>query len=197
MSVALAERYISPEEYLAAERIAEEKSEYFDGRVVPMAGARVRHNKLASNIGFALHTRLDELAFDIYTADMRVIAASGAQYSYPDVVVAEEFVEAEAEEDNLDSPVLIVEILSKSTEKIDRGEKLMRYKQIESLQHCLLVSQTERRIEHHHRRGNDWELTVHEGLESTINLDSLQCDLPLAEVYRKVKVGPYPPGSSR
>jgi Uma2 family endonuclease len=196
MSLALAERYVSPEEYLAAERIAEEKSEYFDGRVVPMAGARRRHVRICENIAFALGVRLRDLGFDISTADMRVIAAGGAQYSYPDVVVADEYTEIEAEEDNLDDPILIVEVLSKSTEKIDRGEKLMRYKQIKSLKHCLLVSQTAHRIEHHHRFGNDWELTIYEGLDSTVNLDSLQCDLPLAEVYRKVTVGPYPPGSS-
>src|SRR5262245_5493220 len=118
MSVALAERFISPEEYLAAERVAEEKSEYFAGRVVPMSGARRRrHTRICDNIAFKLRVQLRDLGYDINATDMRVEAAGGAQYSYPDVVVSDEYEEHEAEDNNENDPILLVEVLSKSTEK--------------------------------------------------------------------------------
>src|SRR5437016_5943227 len=87
MSFATAERLITPDEYLAAEMVAEEKSEYFAGRVVPMSGALRRHSQIMANISHAIHGRLHERGYDVLTADMRVMAAGRTQYSYPDVVV--------------------------------------------------------------------------------------------------------------
>src|SRR5438132_1163639 len=130
MSVATSVRLITPDEYLTAERVAEEKSEYFAGRVVPMAGAAPRHNRLSHNIEMALGNRLDARGYEVFSKDMRVMAAGGLQYSYPDIVVADGHADFEGfyedgdyEEDILLNPVLIVEILSKSTESVDRGEK--------------------------------------------------------------------------
>lgn len=195
MSPSTIEGLISPEEYLAAERLAEEKSEYFAGRVVPMAGAAKRHNRIATNIGYALGKRLEFTTFEVFTADQQVMAASGTQYGYPDVVVAGDHAEFEdAEEYILLTPILIVEILSKSTERVDRGEKFERYKEIEALREYMLVSQTEHRVEQYTRHSDGWQLRVHEGLESSLWFESLGCDLTLSEIYRRVRVGPYPTG---
>src|SRR2546427_6146331 len=180
MSVAVAERLITPDDYLAAERAAENKSEYLAGRVVPMAGAAPRHNRLSHNVEMALCNRLDERGYEVFSKDMRVMAAGGRQYSYPDIVVADGHADFEGfydddeyEEDILLNPVLIVEILSRSTEELDRGEKFERYKQIESLNEYLLVSQTERQVEQRTRSGSIWRLTMHEGLEASIWLEAL------------------------
>src|SRR5258708_5035436 len=199
MGTATIERLISPDEYLAAERVAEEKSEYFDGRVVAMAGARRPHNRLATNISRALGNRLDERGFEVFQSDMKGMAAARSPYSYPDVVVAGDHGEYEGVEgqgdidgDILLNPVLIVEILSKSTEAVDRGEKFDRYKQIDSLCEYLLVSQRSYLVEQYTRTEDGWQLTLHEGLDSSVWFDSLECGLPLKEVYSRVRVGPYP-----
>src|SRR2546427_12582968 len=89
MSVAVAERLITPDEYLAAERVAENKSEYLAGRVVPMAGAAPRHNRLMHNIEMAFGNRLDERGYEVFSIDMRGMAEEGRQYSYLDIVVAD------------------------------------------------------------------------------------------------------------
>jgi Uma2 family endonuclease len=198
MSVAIAERLISPEEYLAAERVAEEKSEYYAGRVVPMAGALKRHNRLSRNVGYSFMKRLEESEFEVFFADMRVEAGEGDQYSYPDVVVASEhaefdgyYVDGEYEEDVLVTPLVIVEVLSKSTESYDRGEKFNRYRLIETLRDYILVSQTEHRVEHHSRTNTGWQVIVHTDLRSNLRVQSLGIDILISEIYARVRVGPY------
>lgn len=185
---------LSPEEYLEFERSSEEKHEYLDGEVFAMSGARRDHNLIAWNIGSELHGRLKDRDCEAYLGDMRVLVPKTGLYTYPDVaVVCGERRFKDATEDTLLNPVLVIEILSDSTESYDRGTKFQHYRSIDSLKEYVLVSQTEARIEKYVKQGDGfWVLSEAVGLESTISFDSINCEIPLAEVYDKIDFGHEP-----
>ena len=131
--------YVSPEDYLAREREAEFKSEYFDGEIVAFAGASLEHNRVVMNIARELSSDLKGTPCEIFSADMRVKAGRG--YVYPDVVgVCGQPVFADDRFDVLLNPALLVEVLSESTEFYDRNIKANYYRTIESLSEYLFVS---------------------------------------------------------
>ncbi len=183
--------FVSPEEYLERERRAEYKSEYFAGEIVAMAGAKRKHNLISSNITISLGTQLRDEPCEVYSNDMRVQADKEKQYSYPDVVVVcgePQF--QDSSEDVLLNPTVVVEVLSPSTEARDRGEKFLRYRQIESLTDYVLVTQNERRVEQFTKQSDgSWRLV--ETLDAgEVRLASVGCTLTLTDVYNKVKLEP-------
>lgn len=182
---------ISPQEYLEQERKAEFKSEYLNGEVFAMAGAREAHVLIASNLGFNLNLALQDKPCRVYTSDLRVrVNPKGKyMYAYPDVSVVCEKPRFEDQElDTLLNPLFLVEILSDSTEKYDRGVKSPLYRKLESLREHLLVSQSSPHVERYTRQpGGDWLLTEAEGLETSIQLSSIPVVLKLSEIYRQVE----------
>ena len=142
MATVAAQTYFTPEEYIALERKAHFKSEYFDGHIIAMSGASRQHNLIVTNISGELHVQFKGRGCEVYTNDMRVRPSPRDTYVYPDVVVV--CGEPEFEDDVFDTllnPILIVEVLSPSTERRDRGEKFTRYKHLAALQEYVLVSQ--------------------------------------------------------
>jgi Uma2 family endonuclease len=180
--------YLTPEEYLAVERKAEDKSEYIDGVMVAMTGASRRHNLLAVNITRELSHQLKGRPCETYASDMRVRISSTRLYTYPDVVVV--CGEPRFEDEHVDtllSPTLIVEVLSESTELYDRGKKFSFYRTVESLAEYLLVAQDECRVEQYVKQtGGRWLLSDFRSTEDVVELTSIQCRLALREVYEKV-----------
>jgi Uma2 family endonuclease len=135
---------MSPDEYLAFEREAECKHEYWHGEVFAMAGASREHNLLVSNLVHLLVGALQDRPCEVYPSDMRVSAASAKVFTYPDVsVVCSGPNFADDAQDTLLNPVVIIEVLSDSTEAYDRGKKFEYYRTIPSLQHYLLVAQSQ------------------------------------------------------
>jgi Uma2 family endonuclease len=133
MSTAAAQHY-TPAEYLARERAAEYKSEYVDGFIVAMSGASRIHNLITANVGRELGNQLKGRRCEVYIGDMRVKVSATCTYRYPDVVVAcGDIALEDAELDTLLNPVVIVEVLSPTTEAVDRGEKFTHYRRLESL----------------------------------------------------------------
>jgi Uma2 family endonuclease len=190
MSTAAALRY-TPAEYLARERAAEYKSEYVNGYIVAMVGASRAHNVITANIGAGLHGQLKERPCEVYIGDMRVKVSATGTYRYPDVVVAcGDIALEDAALDTLLNPVVIVEVLSPTTEAVDRGEKFAHYRRLASLQEYVLVSQGTPRIERFARRGEDWLLTEVSGIDEVLPLASIDCVLALGEVYDKVQFPP-------
>jgi Uma2 family endonuclease len=125
MTAEQAPTQVSPEEYLAWERLAETKSEYLGGYVMALSGASRRHNYVTLNIAADLHQQLRDRPCDVFTVDMRVKISETGDYTYPDVVVACGDVQFEdAELDTLLTPTVVIEVLSPSTERNDRGLKL-------------------------------------------------------------------------
>ncbi len=179
---------MSPQEYLEFERKSEEKHEYFAGEIFAMAGARRRHNVIAWNFGSELNRRLKGRNCEAYPADMRVWVPKTGLYTYPDLVVV--CGEPNFQDDVFDTllnPILIIEVLSESTENYDRGKKFQHYRSIESLHEYVLVSTDEARIEKFEKTGDGfWFLSEAVGIEAEIELTSIECRIPLAEVYDKI-----------
>jgi Uma2 family endonuclease len=181
----------SPEEYLALEREADFKSEYFDGEVFAMSGASEHHNLIAANVIRELGNQLKRRPCKVYPSDMRVKVSATGLYTYPDVVVVcGEAAFDDAQRDTLVNPTVLVEVLSGSTEAYDRGKKAEHYRRLPSLQAYVLVAQHEPQLEHYARQPDGrWLLSEAHGLEASIDLPSIQCTLELAEVYDKVVLG--------
>jgi Uma2 family endonuclease len=185
---AAARPYLSPQEYLARERLAEIKSEYYDGEVFAMAGGSKEHSIIAVNTAGSLNAQLADRPCEVYNSDMRVQVAEEGPYTYPDVtVVCGEPQFADTEVDTLLNPTLMVEILSPTTEAWDRGGKFEGYQQVPSLQEYVLIAQDRPRVEQYARQAEgQWLLTVTSGLEGIVSLPSIGCALALREVYRKI-----------
>jgi Uma2 family endonuclease len=179
---------MTPEEYLAAERKAETRSEYFAGEVFAMVGASKRHNLIAANIIRVLGNQLLDRPCNVYPSDMRVKVSATGKYTYPDVVVAcEPELFDDAENDTLLNPVVIVEVLSASTEAYDRGKKFEQYQQIASLTEYILVAQEPYRIEQYVRRSDkEWRYSEYHAVEEVIKINVIGCEIALKDAYAKV-----------
>jgi Uma2 family endonuclease len=179
--------YVTPEEYLARERRAESRSEYVDGRIYAMTGASEPHNLIALNVASELRARFRGRPCRVYASDMRVKVGETGMYTYPDVVaVCGQPRFEDAHVDTLLDPTVIVEVLSPSTERYDRGEEFAHYRRLASLQEHVLVAQDRVRVEHFARRGEQWLLTEFSDLDGAHALPSLDCTLPLRDVYERV-----------
>ena len=178
---------ITPAEYLALERRAQEKSEYVNGRVYARPGGSRLHNLIVGNILVELRTQLRGRPCEAYVSDMRVKVQRTGMYTYPDVVaLCEEPRLEDAELDTLLNPSVIVEVLSPLTESYDRGEKFAHYRRLDSLQEYVLVAQAIRRIEHFRREGEHWVLTEISDPDGELTFSSLGCVLRLADIYDRV-----------
>jgi Uma2 family endonuclease len=190
----LAQPVVTPAEYLALERRAREKSEYVNGRIYAMSGASRLHNLIAGNIFGELRNQLRGRPCEVYVNDMRVKVQRTGMYTYPDVVaVCDEPRLEDAELDTLLNPSVIVEVLSPSTERYDRGEKFAHYRRLESLQEYVLVAQGTPRVEHFRREGDHWVLTEISDPGGELGLSSVGCVLKLADIYDRVD---FPPGGA-
>ena len=182
--------YLTPEEYLAIERAAEYKSEYYAGEMFALAGASRRHNLVTLNLGAELRGRLKGKPCISFANDMRVKVDLLGKYAYPDVVVAcgEPLFES-TDQDTLLNPTVIVEVLSESTEAYDRGRKFEHYRKIESLMEYILVAQDQYRIEQYLRQSDGrWIFTEIAGVDTTLVLSSIGCEIPLNEIYHLVEL---------
>ena len=192
MGTPAAHTYLTPEEYIAFERKAipnadTVRSEYVNGEIIAMSGASRAHNLITINISTALHSRLRGSGCETYANEMRVSAPATSSYFYPDVVVVCE--EPRFEDDVFDTllnPILLVEVLSPSTEAFDRGEKFAHYRHLASLQEYVLVAQDQMLVEHYRRQEKQWILTDFRTRAEMLSLPSIHCELPLQDIYERV-----------
>ena len=181
--------YLSQEAYLEQERQADFKSEYHRGETFAMSGARFNHLVLTSTLAALLLESLRDRGCFVVTNDMRVHIPATTLYTYPDVaVVCGEPRFLDEEFDTLLNPVLLVEVLSESTEAYDRGKKFELYRPIESLREYVLVAQDRKRVEAFrlNERGH-WELFEAGGDGAEIELASVGVTVPLDDLYRQVR----------
>ena len=180
---------LTPDEYLAIERAAETKSEYWDGEMFATSGASRKHGLAGFAIARHLGNQLVDRPCEAFIADMRVRMPKRRAYVYPDVVVACD--EPQFEDDHLDTllnPTLVIEILSPSTANFDRGHKFQHYRTIASLQEYVLVHQDAVQVEHYRRQADDsWVLREYRQWADTLDLASIGCRLPLESIYEKLK----------
>ena len=188
---AQAQAFFAPQDYLAWERQQETRNEYVNGEIHAMTGASRKHNVINGNLFAALHTQMRGKLCEVYSNDMRVKVNETGMYTYPDIVAAcgkPEFEDAQI--DTLLNPVLIVEVLSDSTEGYDRGAKFLHYRTLSSLQDYLLVAQHECRVEHYARQvDHRWLLTEYQRPDETVILTSVGGELRLQDIYERVEPG--------
>ena len=153
-----------------------------------MAGASRKHNLIIPNLTYLLVGQLKSRSCEVYNSDMRVKVSATGLYTYPDLtVVCDKPRFDDDQEDTLLNPTVIVEVLSKSTEAYDRGEKFAMYRALESMTDYLLIAQDIARLEHYARQPDgSWRFLESAGLDGVAVIDSIECRLSLADVYDKV-----------
>lgn len=181
--------YFSPEEYLAFERGTDARHEYLDGHVYAMAGESIEHSRICVNVAGELRSRLKGRPCEVLSPNMKVVTSPTGLFSYPDVVVVcgePQFYDERR--DILTNPTVVFEVLSPSTEAYDRGEKFLRYRtQIAALRAYVLVSQHRPLVEHYVRQPDgSWSYSSAGDLSEAIDLPSIDCHLPLSEIYDRI-----------
>jgi Uma2 family endonuclease len=175
----------SLKEYLILEEMSNVRHEYLDGQIFAMAGGTPEHAGLCANLIALLSNALAGRPCRVFTSDVRVRVRATGFDTYPDATVVCGREERDADDSNaLGNPLLLVEVTSPSTEAYDRGEKLEHYKRIPSLQEVLIVAHRETRVDvWRRRRGEEWAVES-AGPEGKVRLQSLSCELAVAEIYR-------------
>jgi Uma2 family endonuclease len=181
---------MTQEEYLAFERASEEKHEYADGEIFAMSGGTREHSLAAANVLGELRSALLDRPCEVHGSDMKIKAAATRKYHYPDVsVVCGQPLFEDETRDVLLNPKLIVEVLSDSTERYDRGDKFTSYRTLDTLEDYVLVSQTAVLVEHYHRLPDGMWLYRALGPGERLALGSLGCEIPVERIYLKVFSG--------
>lgn len=194
MAVAETAPRLTEAEYLAIERKAEFKSEFFAGEMFAKAGGSPMHSLNATNLARVFGNALAGRPCVPFNSDLRLKVEATDLYTYPDLsVVCGPLKFADEGDDTITNPTVLVEVLSDSTEAYDRGKKFEHYRQIPSLREYLLVSQKEPRIEQFiYGNHGGWQLHEAAGPEAQLDLPSLKITIALAEVYANVKFEPSP-----
>jgi Uma2 family endonuclease len=190
--------HFTPDEYRVMEETAAERHEYCNGEIIAMAGGSEVHSRITVNITTLLNLALRDTNFQTYNGDLRIWISEFNHGTYADVLVING--EPEFNDNRTDeilNPLVIVEVLSPSTEGYDRGEKFRKYRSLPSFCEYLLVSQTEPYIEHYHKLDDSsdsegllqavrWQWQVYDHLDQSILVHSLNVEVPLGEVYRRI-----------
>jgi Uma2 family endonuclease len=184
-----AERLYTADEYLVIERASDHKSELVNGRMYAMTGATFPHNRIVSNIVINVGALLQGRRCSVLSNDQRVKVSRTGMYTYPDVIALCDPPQLEdAHLDTLLNPSVIFEVLSKSTELYDRGEKFSHYRKIESLREYILVAQNEVRVEQFVRHGDHWMLSELVDLSDVLRIQALGCEISLGSIYDQIEL---------
>ncbi len=179
-------------EYLDKEEMAVNKHQFFNGKIQQMAGAKAKHNQIALQVASALLVSVKKLSqkYKVYNSDQKIYIASENIALYPDALVISEKPEFyEGREDLITNPLLIVEVLSKSTQGYDRGEKFMLYQRCPSFQEYILIEQETLKVESWCRiKENTWERTFETDRSKSLAIRSIGVELSLEDVYSDVEI---------
>ncbi|EHC19583.1 Uma2 family endonuclease [Fischerella thermalis] len=182
------QRYYTPEEYLALEEVAEFKSEYWDGEIVPMAGGSINHNRIVGNVYTYLKFHLRGKNQEPFLSDLRLWIPRYRQYTYPDILVIQGNPALYNNRiDTITNPLLIVEVLSKSTQKYDHTDKFRFYRSIPEFREYVLINQYEFQIEQYIKTGKgEWLFREYETEDAIINFVSIGLEMAIANIYESV-----------
>lgn len=178
----------TPEEYFRLEEKALDKSEYFQGEILEMAGTSVNHNRVVVNVLVLLNMGLKGTDFEVFGSDLRIHVKENGFYTYPDLsVICGELEFAEGRNDTITNPLVLVEVLSEATEVYDRTVKFGLYRGIPTFKDYILISSSKVYIEYFHRDENQkWNIKFYDSLEQSVKFEAIEFELPLAEIYRRV-----------
>lgn len=186
-------RRYTVEEYFELLEHSEEKIEYHNGEIFMMAGGTRKHNIIAANITRRLLEGLDKSDCVGYGSDMKVNIARYQSYVFPDLSVVCD--PTDSSNDSADNPVLILEVLSPSTEGYDRGLKFRMYRSLPTLREYVLVSQEEPLVEVFYKQDDkSWHYQLYQGTDAEVTLSSAGHTISLKDIYQKVSFeGDTPP----
>jgi len=180
---------LTPEEYLELEHAAESRHEFYKGRMYLMAGGSPRHAFIILNLASEFRNALKARPCNVATSDLRIAVAEKGLYTYPDIVVGcGELKYTGVRRETLTNPTLLVEVLSPSTELLDREFKAEQYRKIQSLREYAFVSQSAARVEVYRRIDEEWRLFEFVGMEASARFESVDTSIPLAEIYSKISL---------
>jgi len=182
------EKFYSPDEYRELEETAEFRNEYRDGEIVQMSGGSINHSRIIRNLSRVLGNLLEGQPYELFHNDLRLWIPRYRRGTYPDVMVIEgEPVFNEGRSDEILNPMLIVEVLSKSTNNFDKEDKFRFYRSIPELREYVLVSQYEFLVEQYIKtESNEWLFREYEGETATVSFASVGVQMSISEIYVKV-----------
>lgn len=187
----LAHKKITVSEYFEIERNSLEKHEYYEGELFAIAGAKKKHNLIVSNLIISIGSQFKGRPCSVYPPDMKVAVDKYNHYTYPDIsIVCGESKFVNESEDSLVNPKVIIEVMSDSTEKYDRGKKFQSYRNISSLEEYVLVSTENKKVELFTKSSDDKWVFSESNESGIIKLASIDCVLNLDDIYDKVEVSP-------
>ena len=182
------EKFYSPDEYRELEETAEFRNEYLDGKIVQMSGGSINHSRIIRNLSRVLGNLLEGQPYELFHNDLRLWIPRYRRGTYPDVMVIEgEPVFTEGRSDEILNPVLIVEVLSKYSEKVNREDKFRFYRSIPQFREYLLVSPYEILVQQYIKTAsNEWLFREDEEETATVSLDSVEVKMSMTDIYELV-----------
>lgn len=179
----------SPEQYLALEEVSDYRSEYIDGEIYAMSGGSSDHSLIEGNVVTLCKQLLRHRSplCRVYTSNIRLLVEPSGIFTYPDAMIVCGTVEfLKGRNDTLKNPIVIFEVLSKSTRRYDRGKKFSLYKKIPSLLEYVLIDSERTHVEIYRREGTSWNAEMLNGLADIFTIQSLNLELPVRELYFQV-----------
>lgn len=174
-------------EYLALDSQEHIRYGFYDGLVIPLAGTSRNHNRIVLDLGAALSTALRGQPCEVFTEQVRLHISEAQAYVYPDIMVVCGQVELSAQgRETVVNPTVVIEVISESTEKDDRGRKFHAYQACPSIREIVLISQRRMLIDHYRRHGDQWLYSIYASANAQLDLTSVGCSLPLTDIYRRV-----------
>jgi Uma2 family endonuclease len=182
------QRTYTPEEYLELELTAQTRSEYRNGDIVTMTGGTPEHNRISGNLYIALSLALKRQPYETFHVDQRLWIPDRSLYTYPDVMVLAKPIELQVgRTDTVVNPCLIAEVLSKSTQDYDRGDKFLAYRTIPSFQEYLLIHQYSIRVEHYTKQADhQWLLNEYTDPAVVLSFSAFNFEIAIADLYENI-----------
>ncbi|WP_017652376.1 Uma2 family endonuclease [Fortiea contorta] len=189
MQIQTAKKYYTPEEYLQLEETSECKNEYWDGEIIPIASSTTHHNEIVGNFCTNFKFNMRGKNYKIYMGDVKLWIPRYRINTYPDVMVIHgEPIYDGTGTTTVTNPLMIAEVLSKSTESHDRSNKFRFYRSISTLQEYILINQYEFVVEQFNKNADgQWVLTEYESIDAALCLNSIEFQIPLRDLYEEMK----------
>jgi Uma2 family endonuclease len=180
--------YYTPEEYLELEVKSLERNEYINGEIIPMVGGMPNHNLIIGNFYAALNFALRKQPYFVFVTDQRLWIPKSRIYTYPDVMIVQGELQLQSgRKDTIINPFIIIEVLSKSTQEYDRGDKFKAYRTIPSFQEYILIDQYSFHVEQYSKTDNNqWLFLEKDGQEASLQLSKINFEISLLDLYDKV-----------
>lgn len=198
MITKLEKKSYTAEEYLALELASEIRSEYRNGKIIPMTGGTPEHNRISGNLYIALSLALRRKPYETFHVDQRLWIPDGGVsptgnpnfYTYPDVMVVEKPLQLQTgRTDTVINPCFMAEVLSKSTQNYDRGEKFLAYRSIENFKEYLLIDQYSVHVEHYVKTAaHQWLLSEYNDLDTTLSFNAFEFQIQIADLYETIEI---------